>query len=223
MTDRRDEGGEWTQASANSRGRRLTWGRFLLFCFVWLMVGYTCGVPTLLAPVEWIADTAREAGWADETVSLVQKGIILLYAVITFLIALALTRLIVRKKSRAIAMGVIIPLLITTSAAGWLMLQPQYLPQGEAQELTTRFTSGPYPREEDLQRLKDEGYTAVISLLHPAVLPSEPILLDRKRAHLERIGLELIHIPMLPWVRENEDSIERIRELSSIRAMARWA
>ena len=65
------------------------------------------------------------------------------------------------------------------------------------------FTFGPYPTEDRLAALERDGYTAVISLLHPAVVPFEPKLIADETAAAERVGIEFIHLPMLPWIADN--------------------
>lgn len=80
---------------------------------------------------------------------------------------------------------------------------------------STHFTFGPYPEREKLEELKAEGYDAVVPLLHPAVVPFEPRLLAREKQAAAEVGIELIHLPMLPWVGDNADSLERLRELAA--------
>lgn len=82
------------------------------------------------------------------------------------------------------------------------------------EEMGTRFTFGPYPDLEKLTSLKNEGYTAVVSLLHPAVVPFETQLIGEERKAAAEAGIELIHLPMLPWVSGNEQAIERARSLA---------
>jgi protein tyrosine phosphatase (PTP) superfamily phosphohydrolase (DUF442 family) len=77
-----------------------------------------------------------------------------------------------------------------------------------------RFVFGPYPDRVALARLKRQGFTGVISLLHPAVAPFEPRLLAQERQAAREVGIQLIHTPMLPWISENEESTERIRQLA---------
>jgi hypothetical protein len=65
-----------------------------------------------------------------------------------------------------------------------------------------------------LEELAQEGYTHVISLLHPAVIPFEPVLLAQERENVARAGLVLVHAPLLPWVGDNRESLELIRALA---------
>jgi protein tyrosine phosphatase (PTP) superfamily phosphohydrolase (DUF442 family) len=97
-------------------------------------------------------------------------------------------------------------------------MNPQVLTAADAEpeafDTVSQFTFGPYPTRERLLQLKQEGYTAVIPLLHPAVVPFEPKLLADEQALAEEIGIEVIHAPMLPWVGENEASLKKIKEIA---------
>jgi len=76
------------------------------------------------------------------------------------------------------------------------------------------FTFGPYPTEERIIQLKEQGYTDVISLLNPIVVPFEWKLFDEEKKNAEAIGLHFIHIPMVPWISENENAILKIKEIA---------
>ncbi len=194
-----------------SRGRELT-----LFLLLWLMVGFTLGMATLFGPVMWITGAARTAGLAQSTENALVALIILVLVAGSALVAARLTRGISDAALRHVRWG--IPLLAALFAAGavWLSLTPSLLAgRGTSDSVGAHFTIGPYPDAGRLERLKDEGYTAVISLLHPAVIPFEPRLLAEERENVQKVdGLTLIHLPMLPWVSENEEALRRIEELA---------
>jgi hypothetical protein len=65
-----------------------------------------------------------------------------------------------------------------------------------------------------LENLKKEGYTSVISLLHPGVTPFEPVLLEEEKTNCKNIGLSLISIPMLPWISENEAALNKVKQIA---------
>lgn len=67
---------------------------------------------------------------------------------------------------------------------------------------------------ERLAELKERGFTGVITLLHPAVAPFEPALLEKEQEAARQVGIALVHTPMLPWVSQNEKSLETIRRLA---------
>lgn len=85
--------------------------------------------------------------------------------------------------------------------------------QAGPEEHLSAFTFGPYPDETKLRELRAHGYTAVISLLHPAVVPFEPQLIEREKVAAAEAGIQLVHAPMLPWISDNRASVERLRRL----------
>ncbi len=62
--------------------------------------------------------------------------------------------------------------------------------------------------------LKKEGYTTIISLLHPAVVPFETRLLSTEQKNAKEVGIRLLHLPMLPWIADNEVSIDSLRRFA---------
>jgi len=104
---------------------------------------------------------------------------------------------------------------LAASFALWAWFTPALLNRGATVEVLdgSRFTFGPYPEQAQLEELAEAGYTHIISLLHPGVVPFEPILLSRERDNVARAGLEFVHAPMLPWVGNNEASLALIQEL----------
>lgn len=79
-------------------------------------------------------------------------------------------------------------------------------------EVGERFTFGPYPEKENLEILKEQGYDGVITLLSPT-LPIEKPLLDKEIKAGEDAGIEIISMPMLPWVGDNTATLKKIKEL----------
>jgi protein tyrosine phosphatase (PTP) superfamily phosphohydrolase (DUF442 family) len=72
----------------------------------------------------------------------------------------------------------------------------QELPsEARLMEIGGRFTFGPYPDQATLQRLREEGFTAVVSILEPGSDPEEAGLLLREQVEAERLGLAVISVP----------------------------
>jgi len=86
--------------------------------------------------------------------------------------------------------------------------------RGDFQQTGERFTFGPYPEEELLIQLKEEGYVGVITLLSPT-LPFENQLLQQEIERGEKVGMPIHSFPMLPWVGDNTESINGIKSLVS--------
>ncbi len=187
-----------------------------LFLSLWLLVGFSIGSGILLGPVRWVTNLCRARG-AGETVERLAVGaVILLLIGVTAAVAAALMRTTLSTERLEVRAGVPILTLVAAAGALWLWMTPSLM-RGENGALTTaglHFTFGPYPDEERLAELKHEGYTAVVSLLHPAVIPFEPRLLAQEKDAAARVGIELIQLPMLPWVSANTSALDRIRALA---------
>jgi len=187
--------------------------------FFWLTAGFSIGTGTLLGPARWTASHARSSDWSQTGENCAIVAIIALVIGVSGLLAFRLARLVLRTQSRLVRWGW--PLALVLSAA-WLLhlwLNPSLLSgsAGGVTEAGPRFTFGPYPDEKRLRELEAEGYTAVISLLHPAVVPFEPMLIADEERAARRVGIELRHVPMLPWISDNAASIEEIRKLAAAR------
>jgi protein tyrosine phosphatase (PTP) superfamily phosphohydrolase (DUF442 family) len=97
------------------------------------------------------------------------------------------------------------------------------LMQYNSKELTEgskniEFIFGQYPDEEKIIQLKNDNVKAIISLLHEAVIPFEPKLLAEEKELAKKYDIELIHVPMLPWVSSNEASIKMIKEIATTKS-----
>lgn len=186
----------------------------LRFLYLWGTIGFAAGTLVLLGPVRRLADHAREAGWPPAAERAAVIATIVLLAAASAAVALRLGRW---------AAGRIAILAIPGAAAAAALamwLSPGWAARlgGAAPDDLAGFTFGPYPDRERLDTLRREGYTAVVSLLHPAVVPFEPVLLARERAAAGEAGIPLIHIPLLPWVSGNDEGLARIRDLAADRA-----
>lgn len=193
-------------------------GEVLLFGYLWLTVGFALGTLTLFGPVRWVATLLRARGAAQSAEDLVQRVVIGVFVLISLITAVWLYRR-VRSAARRTRLGV--PAATTAAAAVALLLwlNPRLVNADggsdfDAATADERFVFGPYPDEDRLRELKREGYTGVISLLHPLVVPFEPKLLADERRAAAKVGIALIHAPMLPWVSGNEASVAKIRALA---------
>lgn len=194
--------------------------RVAVFLYLWLMIGFATGTLVLLGPSRWLTGGVRRAGWGAGTEDVLMIALIVAFVAGSFALSLWIFHRMRGTRTRAVRMGA--PFLATLAAItalwGWMTPGTWADPDavmGRAESAAgARFVFGPYPDEERLRELEAEGYTAVVSLLHPAVVPFEPKLLAEEREAVERTGLAFIHAPMLPWVSENEESLEQIRLLA---------
>lgn len=75
------------------------------------------------------------------------------------------------------------------------------------------YIGGSYPDSEKIASLRLQGYTGIISLLDPIVLPQEPILIQQESDAATEYNMPVIRIPMLPGGITNLQAEKMIREL----------
>jgi len=188
--------------------------KLFTFAALWMMVGFVSGTATLMGPVRWITDFGRERGWAESAESIAVRAVILCFVLLSAVIAAWFTRIVLRNRTRHIRFGLPALVLLAAVANLWLWLTPGVMGSQSAEtEAGSAFTFGPYPTAQRLTELSNEGYTGVISLLHPAVVPFETKLIRDGRKAVEAAGLEFLHVPMLPWISENSEAMARIEEI----------
>lgn len=187
-----------------------------LFGFVWLMVGFASGTLVLLGPVRWLTDAIQAGGYGEAVERTAVIGVIALLVVGSAWLSWWLAKRSVHARTFATSLGIPAATTVLAGTAVWVWMTPDLVNRTAEVELGRhgQFSYGPYPDSARMVQLKDEGYTAVISLLHPAVLPFEPVLLAEEKRIAEATGMSLVHAPMLPWVNDNAGSLETIRELA---------
>lgn len=189
----------------------------IIFAFLWLMVGFTMGTETLMGPVRWIADLSGSGGWEKSFGDLMVKLVIILFVILSGAVSLLLTRVVIKTRLKHVRLGLPLLILIITVGSVYFWLNPQNMgidkKFGRKTVQEGKFSFGPYPTKQRFLELKKSNYTAVISLLHPAVVPFEPRLLEKEKKTAEKVGIQLIHIPMLPWVSDNKKPLERIKAI----------
>lgn len=196
---------------------KLSFKNIGIFAFIWLNIGFALGFTFLIGPVRWAATYSRENNFSDSTESRLVKVVILLFVIVSFIISMLLATGTIKAKAKVTRILIPVICLALGSAALYQLLHPQNLKGLTRQARDTefkQFTFGSYPTLEELKSFKEEGYTSVISLLHPAVTPFEPVLLKEEEDNCRKAGLTLISVPMLPWVSENKDALDRIRQFA---------
>lgn len=190
----------------------------LLFWFVFLStLGVGGGIFFLLFAVVPIEQQFIDRGWSQFKVDSVMKYFVGGWVVFGFIMSFLYYFFILKKNHWKMAIsGVIFSILLTVGGMYYFLNTNSAIVQSSQGEVVEgdRFTFGPYPSEDDLKRLKEEGYDGVISLLS-STLPIEKPLLDKEKKIAEEIGIELHSLPMLPWVGDNSKSIEKARELAT--------
>jgi len=201
-------------ASALKRSFPKNFKGYALLALIWLFSGFALGAAILLGPLRTWVNYARAHEFSSTVESLVVMVFILLLVVISFILSLKIYkwhRLSAKKLSGKLVLA--IPALMAAIAL-WLFMNPQIINRGETSEsVSSKFTVGPYPTEDKMKQLKEEGYTTIVSLLHPAVVPFEPSLLKDEEAATAKYGLTLVKAPMLPWIGDNEASLDSIKNI----------
>ena len=194
--------------------------RFGTFCYVWLVLGFLSGTLLLVGPVRMLTSYLRGGGFHQRTEDTVMIGVIVLFVLFSAFLAWIVVRQMGRCTTSRARLSY--PLVLTIGAAlclyAWtnpaIMASAAGGVSGKVRTGSAEFVFGPYPDRHRLQQLKAEGFTAVVSLQHPAVLPFEPPGIAEEMRATSEIGLRFIHAPMLPWISANDESLEKIRQLS---------
>ncbi len=194
---------------------KLSYKNLILFLFIWLCIGFTLGTLTLLWPLRWWVDLVRDQHFSNFQ----EKTGVILLILLLITISFLLSRLIFRwqqKQARQTytLLSNFIPFLLAIAALA-LFMQPDLINKDTVQNrISEQFTIGPYPNEEKIKALKTEGYTAIISLLHPAVVPFEATLMSQEEELAQKHEIKLIEASMLPWLSDNQKSLELIENLA---------
>jgi protein tyrosine phosphatase (PTP) superfamily phosphohydrolase (DUF442 family) len=138
----------------------------------------------------------------------------LLLAIVSFFISYRLYKWQLRRQKTLItALASLLPFLAAIGALA-LFMNPNLVNSGsESADISQQFTIGPYPTDGKIRELKAAGFTGIISLLHPAVVPFEPSLLNDEETASREHGVELVKAPMLPWIGDNSASLKKIEDI----------
>src|ERR1700693_315400 len=209
-----------TSASARVRpGAGTVLGTFF---YMWLLIGLVLGTAVLVGPVRLITEGMGRAGWEQSSQDHVLIVVILLYLVFSLLLTRWIVGIMFRARNRNTrwAIAAVFTLLAAGTAGEWsnpAKLLAGIAGGGDGGSYNVaggaEFIFGAYPDEPKLDSLKKAGVTAVISLQHPGVvIEREGISAERDAA--KKLHLQFIQAPMLPWVSDNEESLEKLREIA---------
>lgn len=203
--------------------------KWLLLLYFFATVFFPLGFYTLLAgPSKWVVEAALRNSWTEYNEKLVQRFVILGLVIISLLLALLLRRFFLSAKPIFFRYLSLIGLSIVFLSSVYVFsFKPELFIKLSGKDATNavqstisdtgnniEFVLGAYPDLKELRRLKQAGYTGVVSLLNELVVPAEPNLIKQEDKNAKEIGIELIRIPMLPWVSGNNESIEEIHKLA---------
>lgn len=172
-----------------------------------------------IGPSRWLADYAKQEAWNSSKENNLQMLVIFLLILLSLFFAYKIQNLYWNKSTLLKRIYVFFAITIIGISLGIFTFKPEILNTNDlniaaAKNENTTFEFGPYPDEEKLKALKAEGYSGIVSLLHPMVVPAEPVLLNKEKEIAKTLDLKVISIPMLPWISENEESIAKIKKLA---------
>lgn len=188
-------------------------GYFLLGA-IWLFLGFAFGAAILLGPLRLWVNFIRDNKFSSATEN---AGVVLmmtLLVLLSFLFSLKLFQWQRLSDHSWAAFAVIGFPALAAGIAIWLFMNPDIINNTEANEnVSAKFTLGSYPTADKIEELKKQGYTCIISLLHPAVVPFEPKLMKEEEEATSKAGIQLIEAPMLPWIGDNDASLKKIEDI----------
>jgi len=213
-------GGMATSVSARVRpGAATVLGTFF---YMWLLVGLVLGTAVLVGPVRLITEGMGQAGWEQSSQDHVLIVVILLYLVFSLLLTRWIVGIMFRARNRNTRWGIAALFTLLAAGTAWEWSNPAKMLAGIAGGGNggsynvrggAEFIFGAYPDEPRLEELKKEGVTSIISLQHPGVvIEREGISAERDAA--KKLHLAFIQAPMLPWVSDNEESLEKLRVIA---------
>ncbi len=193
----------------------------ILFLFTGLSLVFPLGLLTLtIGPVRMISDFAEKNHWTEERESLIEKIVLVFFFLFILLLSYYLSHKLARSNNQNLKTSILIVFGIALLISVYIFsFKPELLINSNAlshvdHSAEAEFHFGAYPDEAKMEQLKDENFTAVISLLHSMVIPAEPILMEKEKEYADKAGMKLISIPMLPWIVKNDASVAKIKEIA---------
>src|SRR5260221_5204111 len=142
---------------------------------IWVCAGFALGTLILLGPLRLWVNYVRANSIPSGIESAVVVFMIILLVYFSFSLSIKLFQWqLLSDHVWAGKVTVLVPLFFA-SVSVWLFMHPAIMNNEEASEnVAAKFSVGPYPTEERMRELKAQGYTTIVSLLHPAVVPFKP-------------------------------------------------
>lgn len=188
----------------------------LLTLILTLLFSFVAGVAVLFLVIIPLDAFLRTYDVAQVLINFVIAFPIFFWFVLSLLAALFFYYQLTHSRRRVLVGAVFLLLLSFFSGAGMFFLTHTENPvlkllQGKRVETTEQVIFGPYPEENALKSLKQQGITDVISLLNPSI-PFERVLLFREMEAGKKVGITVHSVPMLPWVSKNSEALEEIKK-----------
>jgi hypothetical protein len=193
---------------------------FAMFGYAWFTIGLFTGTLVLVLAVRGILHVLQGLGWGQSAQNRLLICVILVFVVGSFMLARRVVRVLYRqapmtRKLALVGLGVpaVLSLYAWSNPAKFLSGFAGTQSSSYSMKNGPKFVFGSYPDENRLKELKKQGVTSVVSLQSPAVLVEISGISEERNA-TTRTGLKFIEAPMLPWVSDNTESLEKIRQLA---------
>lgn len=201
----------------NPRADRRRWIEVGLFLYLWLMIGFASGTAVLLFAARGVTGLLRDSAAAGME-AYAMWGVMAAFVIGSFFLSVWLWRRSLRGGAGRFAIPAVATMLASLALWGWSNpARYAAIAGGEESRIALdagpEFVFGAYPDEARLRELKEAGFTAVVSLQHPAVVPIELQGIRAEKEAARNVGIPFVHAPMLPWVSDNEEALETIRDL----------
>ncbi|MBW3551868.1 MAG: hypothetical protein KY466_00085 [Gemmatimonadetes bacterium] len=201
----------------NPRADRRRWVEVGLFLYLWLMIGFATGTAVLLFAARGVTGLLRDSAAAGME-AYAMWAVMAAFVIGSFFLSLWLWRRSLRGGAGRFAIPAVATMLASLALWGWSNpARYAAIAGGEESRIALdagpEFVFGAYPDEARLRELKEAGFTAVVSLQHPAVVPIELQGIRAEKEAARNVGIPFVHAPMLPWVSDNEGALETIRGL----------
>ena len=192
------------------------------FFYMWLLIGLVLGTAVLVGPVRLITEGMGRAGWEQSSQDHVLIVVILLYLVLSLLITRWIVGVMFRARHRNTRWAIAAVFTLLAAGTAWEWSNPAKLLAGIAGGGNggtfnirggAEFIFGAYPDDVKLAQLKAAGVSNVISLQHPGVVIEREGISAEKDA-TKKLHMNFIQTPMLPWVSNNDESLEKLREIA---------
>ena len=181
---------------------------------IWLFMGFALGTLILLFPLRTWVNYVRENDLSETSEKLGVVALMLSLAVISFFISWKIYQWHLKRNKVIVTIASIAIPFVLAVAALMLFMNPNIVNSGsENTTVSQQFTIGPYPTEDKIRELKKEGFTGIITLLHPAVVPFEPSLIEEEEEATAEAHIQLVKAPMLPWIGDNTSSLKTIEDI----------
>ena len=187
----------------------------IIFSFIMLSLGFIFGTFTLGLLVKSVIISIRQTGWLADYEKIVVIAIVSAYVLFILLFAKWTTLWLQTAKDVTTVAVFFIILIILTYVSVHYWLKPVKSPFTKPLlSKDHRFLAGPYPDKDLLSQLKTQGYTTVISLLDPLVLPNEAYILHQETKTVEAMGMKLINVPLMPANIESPGANKQIETIA---------